>query len=250
MDTRVRHRETSADGKARLAAVADWLQEAAALNAKAMGFGEDQVFARGITWVLTRMVLQINRLPRTEESIRVRTWPGRLDRFGHRGYEILNADDATLLLSAAAEWTILDLKTRHIAPMPEDMIQEYPEKTFDIIPFSGKILPKAQNCPHRAQLLVRKDDLDVNGHVNNALYFSWILEPMPKTDKQLAMVDIRFRSETFPGDHLESSCTAYLPTADDTNLLETRHTIMRTDENGNQTETCRARLFWKEATHF
>ena len=81
----VRYGEVGADGVATLSSLANWLQEAAGQSASSLGFGEETLTDMGLTWILTRLVLRIRRLPTSCEAIRVHTWPSLLDRFGYRG---------------------------------------------------------------------------------------------------------------------------------------------------------------------
>lgn len=78
----VRYGEVGADGVVTLSALANWLQEAAGQSASTLGFGEETLSSMGLTWILTRLVLRIRRLPASGEAIRVHTWPSTLDRFG------------------------------------------------------------------------------------------------------------------------------------------------------------------------
>ena len=54
----VRYSDVGADGLARLAAVGNWLQEAAGRSADLLHFGEADLLRRGLTWVLVRQRLR------------------------------------------------------------------------------------------------------------------------------------------------------------------------------------------------
>ena len=70
----VRYGEIGENGVATLAALGNWLQEAAGLSADSLGFGESELLHSNVTWILTRLVLRIARLPRAGEALRVHTW--------------------------------------------------------------------------------------------------------------------------------------------------------------------------------
>ena len=203
----VRYGEVGADGVATLSSLANWLQEAAGQSASSLGFGEETLTDMGLTWILTRLVLRIRRLPTSCEAIRVHTWPSLLDRFGYRGYEVFDASNQ-LIVSGGSAWSIMDLNARRLAPVPPELAAVYPKNPRPCDAFTCRVLPRlAGDGDKRAHLRVRRDDLDINGHVNNAHYLSWLLEPFaPRPGQALApaLVDLGFRAECFPGEELIS----------------------------------------------
>jgi medium-chain acyl-[acyl-carrier-protein] hydrolase len=53
--------EVDAGGTLRVPALAGYLQEIAGVHATALGVGIDRLFAQGMTWVLTRQAIRIDR---------------------------------------------------------------------------------------------------------------------------------------------------------------------------------------------
>ena len=98
----VRYGEIGENGVTTLAALGNWLQEAAGLSADTLGFGESDLLRYGVTWILTRLVLRIDRLPRAGERLRVHTWPSTADKLAHRGYEIFDTE-GRLIVSGGSE---------------------------------------------------------------------------------------------------------------------------------------------------
>ena len=129
-----RYGEAGTDGKIRLGALANWFQEAAGHNASALGFGDERLFAEGKAWILTRMAFRIKELPSPGDKVNIRTWPAKLEHLGHRGYEVYNASDE-LIVAAVSAWTVLDLSTRRLTALPEELAAVYPVNTIPCIPF-------------------------------------------------------------------------------------------------------------------
>ena len=234
----VRHGEAGADGKATLSALGNWFQEAAGQDAGRLGFGEELLAARGKSWILTRLCLWIDALPCAGDPIRIRTWPSRLDHLGYRGYELWEREK--LLVRATSAWTVLDLTTRRLCPLPDDLVAAYPLRTLDHVPFESRVLPRLAAPQHSAPIVARHDDLDSNGHVNNARYLSWVLECLPRAPGAgliPSFLDVSFRAECFPGDRLDSLCGP-APQAPGVLL----HAVRR--ESGP--DACRAVSRWKE----
>lgn len=253
----VRYGEIGENGVATLPSLGNWLQEAAGRNAAALGFGESELLRYNLTWVLTRLVLRIARLPRAEEKLRIHTWPSTLDRFGHRGYEVYDGH-GNLIASGGSAWSVMNLADRSMGQLPEALIPCYPSDPRPCPPFACRVIPKLRfEQPARALVRVRKDDLDINGHVNNTRYLAWILESLPLTSipKQSEsepsiprLVDITFRAECFPQEELEClSASAPLPAGTEGSIFETPvscaqlHSIQRVSDGS---EVCRALTLW------
>ena len=242
MELQVRYSETGTDGRARLSSVADWFQEAAALNAADLGFGDELVFSRGMTWILTRLILYIEGLPAVGQTVRIRTWPAKMEHLGHRGYEVLD-ETGRPLVRATSAWTVMDLQTRRIVTMPDELLAAYPLKTLPCEPFSSRVLPRLRDASSSVPVLVRKDDLDMNGHVNNVRYLGWLLEGISSEDGSRiipSVLDVSFRAECFPGETLASRCS---PATGEDGAFGLVHGIMRAAGDGG--DVCRAISRWR-----
>lgn len=250
-----RYGEAGTDGKIRLGALANWFQEAAGHNASALGFGDERLFAEGKAWILTRMTFRIKDLPSPGDKVNIRTWPAKLEHLGHRGYEVYNAS-GELIVAAVSAWTVLDLTTRRLTALPEELAAVYPVNTIPCIPFPSRTIPRLREGIGSADVLVRRDDLDINGHVNNSKYLGWLLECLPWSPGESlipSLLDVTFRAECFPGDALTSQCVPLPDETDETDetapdgfpqaphgLL---HVIRRTDSGD---DVCRAVTRWTQ----
>ncbi len=242
MKTRVRYGEAGPNGQATVSAVANWFQEAAGLNADELGFGDEKLFARGLTWVLTRMIFYIGRMPRVGEHVRVRTWPSFSERLWRRGYELYDADN-NLLIQSTGAWAIMDIASRGMASMPEELQAAYPDRTFSTMPFLTTSTPRLRQAESEAAILVRRDDLDLNGHVNNTRYLGWLMEPLDLKDERLVLLDLSFRAECFPSDAITSRVSAPEPDPEAPNTQNRVHTLVRTSGE-KPLDVCRARSRW------
>lgn len=259
IDFSVRYGEIGANGVATLSSLGNWLQESAGRNADLLGFGEHDLLRHDLTWVLTRLVLRIDRLPHEGEKLRIHTWPSTLDHFGHRGYEVYDADEK-LIVSGGSAWSVMSLSDRSMAQLPDELVPRYPSAPRPCAPFSCRVIPRLRaKQPARSLLRVRRDDLDINGHVNNTKYLAWILEPVPSTSAPAEnegkasmprLVDITFRAECFPQEELECLCApAAVPAGTGEKVFDHTvsgaclHSIQRTADGS---EVCRALTLWDD----
>ena len=256
----VRYGEIGENGVATLASLGNWLQEAAGLSADSLGFGEGDLLHSNVTWILTRLVLRIDRLPCAGETLCVHTWPSTADKLAHRGYEVFDGE-GRLIVSGGSAWTAMDLASRSICAVPEEIARRFPEHPRPCDPFVGRVIPRIKGDGASSSLLrVRRDDLDLNGHVNNTRYLSWLMEtlpptPMPSRNGETGaapliprLLDITFRAECFPQEELECLSTPSPAPKDAPAEVLGRavpwallHSIRRLSD---ESEVCRALTLW------
>ena len=208
---RVRSYECGPDGRATLPTICNYLQEAASLNAATLGFGKDDFAAKGenISWVLTRMVVKMSRYPVWNDEVTVETFPrGGRKIVAWRDFEVMDAQGATLGL-ATTEWMLIDLSSRKIVAVPEKVFAANDPANVPVLglePFSKFRFQADGDVRHPETFAAMKSQIDLNGHVNNVHYISWMLEPCES--RCPAEMEVVFRSETFAGDEVRVETAA------------------------------------------
>ena len=214
-DFPVRTYECGPNGAAFLPAICNYLQEAASLNAESLGFSRTDFAAAGtdLTWVLTRLRVQMTRYPRWEEQARVVTWPrGGRRIVAWRDFSVQDASGAQLGV-ATSEWMIIDLANRHIAPVPEAVFACANTVRTPVLgenPFT-KLRWDCREVAGAERFKAKRGDIDLNGHVNNVHYVEWLLEAVPATAGVCTDLEITFKSETFAGDEVLSEAVETEP---------------------------------------
>jgi len=201
----VRSYEMDVQGVASVPAICNYLQEVAGNHATELGVAVDHLFKKNMTWVLSRLHIQVFRFPFWREEIKIETWPsGRQRKFATRDFLIFDQKH-NILVKATSSWMIIDLKTQKPIVMPEFMDEiRLPDRQRAIDDsFPKMILPKNPNLEQKFD--VRLGDLDINQHVNNVKYIEWALESVPLDiwkAKILASLEISFRAETKHGERI------------------------------------------------
>ncbi len=234
----VRLFETDAQGALSAGGLCDYLQEAAGDHAAALGVSVAGLMQRGLTWVLSRLRLRIERLPAAGETVRVRTWPTGAEKlFALRDFHVVDAAGRPLA-SAVSAWLILDTSSRR--PVRVQTVFDPPDVSG--IPRGLDIgierLPAVDNLSRQAPVVVRLADLDANAHANNARISEWVVESVGMErffQTGLRCLDIDFLAEAMHGDALLSRA-AELPEG------EFRHSIVRPADGR---EIARARTVWQ-----
>lgn len=209
---KVRSYECGVNGTASLPGVCNYLQEAASLDAEDLGFSKSNFDAQGenVSWVLTRLVVEMKRYPRWEEDIKVVTFPrGGRKIVAWRDFEIKGADGETVGL-ATSEWMLIDLGTRKIVSIPDKVLSACDFGLTSVLgsePFTARLkFPSEGDVCAGGSYRAQYSHIDLNGHVNNVHYIEWMLEPLKGA--QPSRMEIVFRSETLAGDEVsvETTC--------------------------------------------
>ena len=154
------------------------MQEGGERHAFSLGFGYDAMMARGLFFVLARIHIRFERAPRCGEKVVHTTWPGMSNRFFCPRYHTFTLEDGTPLASAGALWVILDTQNRKIvSPKTADL--PFPDTSDIPAPID---LPTRLPQMGEATLAFSRtpvySDYDINGHVNNTRYISWLCDAL------------------------------------------------------------------------
>ncbi len=197
--------DTDYQGQAHLSALMNYLQDAARQHSIRDHFSVFELFDKGLTWVVSRYHLKIDRYPELGEKIQVKTWAsGKYGYYALRDFEIYDTSQKQIA-AATSSWMIIELDSRRPVKIenlfPDSLI--LPARTLED-DFSP--LPIVERLDYKTSLKVCFEDLDFNQHVNNVVYSRWALEGLPRENLFLSRVrelEINYRSEAFYGDEIE-----------------------------------------------
>lgn len=167
--------------------------------------------ARGLAWVITRALLQIDRAPVIGDTILARTWPGRPRHAIFPRYYLFQDPGGQIFARASTLWVLMDIAAREMVSgealgLPAFEVPPLPQPVENPGAIA-KLLGEEQ----RAEQPVRYSDLDINRHVNNARYVDWLCDRYPfewHERYRLERLTVHFASEIKPGDQLETVLTA------------------------------------------
>jgi acyl-ACP thioesterase len=166
---RVRLDEAGPDGLLRLDALACHLQDVATDDYLDAGFGDDR------SWVLRRLLVAVRSPAAFDETLTLTTWCSGLgSRWAERSTQLRGARGA--LVDAAALWVHLD----PASGIPRRLAAEF-EDIFGPSAAGRRVgatllHPAAPTNGATVGWQPRWCDLDVLGHVNNAAYWTAVLE--------------------------------------------------------------------------
>lgn len=200
----VRSYECDKHQNLRLLTLMNILQDSADGSADILGVGYDYCVAHNLAWVAANYHVKIIRAPKIHENITIYTWPSEEKKLGAiRDYALFDAEGKPLV-QASTQWVLINFETKRPQAL-RDNLPSYdvlPEKA-DVYEFT-KLMPPAQ-FDFETSFKVRFDDIDVNNHVNNAVYPLWMSEAVPaefRDSHAIAELEISFKKPAVAGEEV------------------------------------------------
>jgi len=233
--------ETDARGKASLTTLCKFMQETAYHHAHHLGFGYEHLKKVNTFWVLSRLLIEVDRYPAWDDRITVRTWASGIEGIlALRDFRFFD-DSGNAFGNATTSWLILDAERRR--PQRQDELKKF-----------AHLWPKERSLSRNAEKIarlanpepgsffqVRYSDLDLYDHVNNAKYIQWILDSYPEQmlrEMQVAAMEINFLAET----KIEDEAAVFTEkSSEDARVPEFRHSVRR---KADDRDICLARVQW------
>lgn len=242
----VRYHELDSHGLIRPVTLLNCVQDAGGLHAAQLGISIRDLKPRGLTWVLSRIHLVVDRYLRAEDVINVCTWPStRKGLFLCREFEMRDKSGA-LFSRATTSWAVLNFTSRRPV-RPQECLPEFPLTARRALDDDFASLPHFPDTPddtfREIPFLVRRSDQDSNHHVNNTVYTDWALEAVldDVAACHLQSLEVSFRAEALYGDSILSQCVVKR-SGNDTECL---HRIVNSLD---KRELARLRTRWKGNT--
>lgn len=182
------------------------LLNCAGFHAAERGFGMVELNENHYTWVLSRLAVEMNRMPEVYEKFVVETWVENAYRlFTDRNFAILDMKGNPMGY-ARSVWAMISMETRK----PADLFALYGDGIAAYVCDKACPIAKAgririgQRQPE-CVYMVRYSDIDLNGHVNSIKYIEHILDLFPLNLLKLNTLhrfEVAYVAESHYGDTL------------------------------------------------
>ena len=136
-----------------------------------------------IAWMMVDLRVEIKRRPKTGEKLCIRTWSRGKAEAGstYREYDV-KSESGEQLFMESAKFALVDTRVMKMTKLSDELIEAY--KPEDETQFDGDApkmhAPDTWEC--EMPLIMRKTDIDFNGHVHNTKYLDYALEALPLDD--------------------------------------------------------------------
>lgn len=194
-------------GKLTMGVMGNHLLNCAGFHASDRGFGIAALNEHHYTWVLSRLAIELEEMPREYEEFTVQTWVENVYRlFTDRNFSITDKEGKTIGY-ARSVWAMIDLETRK----PADLLTLHGGSITDYVcnskecpidkPGRIKVTGKTPLSEYRTKY----SDIDINGHVNSIKYIEHILDLFPLelfSEKRIKRFEMAYVAESYYGDTL------------------------------------------------
>ena len=204
--------DVSPAGRARLDAIARWLQDAAYADWVDAGLDD------GGVWIVRRLHLRVKAFPRFGDALEVATFcsgTGRL--WAERRSIVTSPTRPSVLVEAVALWVHLDARGVRPRPLPAGFEAVYGaaaagRRVSARLAHPGEPEAGAVSRPWH----FRSADLDLAGHVNNAVYWQVVEEELVAQEPSaglVAEIEHRAAADAGPADVLSAGAMRWIVTA-------------------------------------
>ena len=206
----IKYQEVDAQKKLRLFNLENYLLEVAGLVADELGFGIRTLHPRGLTWILTRLSVEMFELPTYCQKVRFETWiESNVHMLSTRDFRIYTGDK--LIGQCKSVWAVLDMNKREIVNCFDEPIFEgsVDGEVLEMTRVRMTTIPEPTGImPHR----IVYSDIDYNGHCNSCHYLQAMTDAyLPDYYGKTVRLDINYSKEAMAGEELQ---TLYLVTGD------------------------------------
>ncbi len=235
----VKSYEADCHGFLRILTLMNILQDIACENADLLGLGFAQCHAHNLIWVGSNYLIKIKRLPRIDEHFVIETWPAEAKLWGAiRNFNIKDTN-GEVIACASSQWVLVDYERRR----PVALSKYFPDyKCLDerVMEDDFHKLPEVENPDLIKEFAVRFDDIDVNNHVNNAVYPVWASESLDSKYRISHLpteIELNFKKEALFGEKVKVETKQ--------NESESIH-VIRDEKSGDELAKCLIK--WREIT--
>ena len=184
------------------------LLNAADYHSSDRGFGMRTLNPIHKTWVLSRLVIEMEKMPVRYQEFFVESWVENAMRyFTNRNFHVVSSTGESLGYGRSV-WALIDTETRqptNLLEVKDGEILKWVEPGLECpIAKPGRV-KMSKDAPKVSQFTAAYNDVDVNGHVNSVKYIEHVLDVFPLDmykENLLQRFEIAYVAESYYGDTL------------------------------------------------
>ncbi|MGK0550961.1 acyl-ACP thioesterase domain-containing protein [Enterococcus faecalis] len=191
----------------------------------------------GLGWVITNYEIVITRLPKVGEKLTITTQAMSYNKYFCYRHFWIHDEAGNECVFIKSTFVLMDKVNRKISTVLPEIIEPFESEKVTKIYRNQKI--EKVTAGDFLVYRVRFFDIDGNQHVNNAIYFNWILDVLGYdflTKYEPTNILVKFDKEVEYGQEVES----HFETITEEGQLKTRHEIRMSGQT-----YCEANIDWK-----
>ena len=222
--------------RATIDSLGNYILNTAGIDAQGTGFGVDALAPQNLTWVLSKLVLEIDSRPEQFADFNVTTWISQNSRLVSTRNFTLSDSEGKVFCRALSQWCMLDF-VRRVPVSLETIADMYnPYVCLEPSPCEVPLRLRAIEPDVVNEHKVVYRDIDFNSHMNTMRYIGLMVDMIDieliKSNRPLR-IDVHFMNECLYGQLLKVG----MQSVENGTLFEV------TRDDG--VVACRASFIWK-----
>jgi medium-chain acyl-[acyl-carrier-protein] hydrolase len=177
LERQVLFSEVDRDFRMKLTGMLRLFQDVAALHSEQIGFGIRKLASEGITWVLSRLWIEVERYPEYGETLTAFSWSRGSNGFRMlRDFEIRSG--AERVAAGSSVWFFVNARAKRVERVPAAIDEAYEAEPTLALGKSVEDWNPSEGLEATAlgRVQPRYSDLDASEHVNNTLYCAYVMD--------------------------------------------------------------------------
>lgn len=192
--------------------------ETATEHANSIGVGYDRLISYGISWVLSRLSIELTEVPQINHKYKLVTWVESINRlFTERNFEIVDCDGDRTVGYARTIWMAIDVKTRRPADLTcLNILEQFITDRPCPIAKQPKLALNGDPVSETTYMFVTSD-IDINRHVTTRRYIELITDRWDLgfwDQNRIGRFDVAFRHEMHFGESATITAARHGESAD------------------------------------
>lgn len=182
-------------------AILNIFQDVASIHAEELGVGYEEMLKKNLYWVLSRIKIDIIKMPKVNQTVIVETWPHQKGRIDFDRDLKITSEEGELLVIGCSKWCVIDCEKRmlqrtdNVNYIGEYCLDKNYSENFD------KINLPDNELKLQFSYTVQFSDLDHNKHMNNTNYANLVFNTV--NNKEYTHFEINFKNECLLTDQIE-----------------------------------------------
>lgn len=178
-DYKIKFYEVDCKNRIKETVLLNFMQDIAAEDAENLGFGYSAIKERNIGWFLTKYHIKIDKPLLNDGIIRIETESKGLMKINFiRDFDLFNANNEKIG-EATSSWILADLATGGVLKSEDVFPSQFEPVDRTTLKSNFPKIPLPSVVTYTKEFTAAYNDIDINSHVNNAIYIGWANEALP-----------------------------------------------------------------------
>ena len=148
------------------------IQDVIMHHTEVLGVGQSETIDKNIIWVVTRIKMEITRLPKYQEKVVIKTYPGQTTAILYPRYLYIEDMNGNVIFRLSSIWALLNKETRQVTNSKIISERIVPEVHENELPLPEKV-DIGEDIVLKETRKVHYSDVDLNGHLNFTKYIEY-----------------------------------------------------------------------------